>query len=251
DGDCRGELAQGRAYGATRSRRDRHMARLRFRHGAVRVRPEGRSAAALRRSRRRRRRRRSGPAAYRDVAHAGAGHHVRRHPDGETVLRGLRQRSCPDPGRAELCVRSAAASALHRELRFPAHGIWRGAHRGLSRHRCAAYADAGAASRTAGALLVIVRFPARRFIARVARHAILILTAAFALLPFFWMVSLSLKPPEEIFQADFHLWPTAFHGVENYRVALTTAPMFGFLLNGLLVCAAIFALQLLVCIPCA
>jgi multiple sugar transport system permease protein len=98
---------------------------------------------------------------------------------------------------------------------------------------------------------MIARFPDRRFAGRVARHAFLILTAAFALLPFFWMVSLSLKPPEEIFQADFHLWPTAFHGVENYRVALTAAPMFRFLLNGLLVCAAIFALQLLVCIPCA
>jgi multiple sugar transport system permease protein len=98
---------------------------------------------------------------------------------------------------------------------------------------------------------VIARFPDRWFVGQLARHAILILTAAFALLPFFWMVSLSLKPPEEIFQADFHLWPTAFHGVENYRVALTAAPMFRFLLNGLLVCAAIFALQLLVCIPCA
>ena len=95
------------------------------------------------------------------------------------------------------------------------------------------------------------RFADRRFVSGVARHAILILTAAFALLPFFWMVSLSLKPPEEIFQADFHFWPTAFHGVENYRVALTAAPMFRFLLNGVLVCAAIFALQLLVCIPCA
>jgi multiple sugar transport system permease protein len=98
---------------------------------------------------------------------------------------------------------------------------------------------------------MIARFPDRRFAGRVARHAFLILTAAFALLPFFWMVSLSLKPPEEIFQTDFHLWPTVFHGVENYRVALTAAPMFRFLLNGLLVCAAIFALQLLVCIPCA
>ena len=98
---------------------------------------------------------------------------------------------------------------------------------------------------------MIARFPDRRFAGRVARHAFLIFTAAFALLPFIWMVSLSLKPPEEIFQADFHLWPTAFHGVENYRVALTAAPMFRFLLNGVLVCAAIFALQLLVCIPCA
>lgn len=98
---------------------------------------------------------------------------------------------------------------------------------------------------------MIARAPDRRFAGRFVRHAILILTAAFALLPFVWMVSLSLKPPEEIFQADFHLWPTAFHGFENYRIALTAAPMFRFLLNGLLVCAAIFALQLLVCIPCA
>lgn len=98
---------------------------------------------------------------------------------------------------------------------------------------------------------MIARFADRWFASRFARHAILILTAAFALLPFFWMVSLSLKPPEEIFQADFHFWPTAFHGVENYRVALTAAPLFRFLLNGLLVCAAIFMLQLLVCIPCA
>jgi multiple sugar transport system permease protein len=98
---------------------------------------------------------------------------------------------------------------------------------------------------------MIARFRYRRFAGQAVRHAVLMLTAAFALLPFVWMVSLSLKPPEEIFQPDFHLWPTAFHGVENYRAALTAAPMFRFLLNGLMVCAAIFALQLLVCIPCA
>ena len=98
---------------------------------------------------------------------------------------------------------------------------------------------------------MIAGVPDRRIAGRLVRHAILILTAAFALLPFLWMVSLSLKPPEEIFQAGFRLWPTVFHGSENYRLALTAAPMFRFLLNGLLVCAAIFALQLLVCIPCA
>ncbi len=98
---------------------------------------------------------------------------------------------------------------------------------------------------------MIARPRYRRFAAQAARHAVLMLTAAFALLPFVWMVSLSLKPPEEIFQADFHLWPTVFHGRKNYGAALTAAPMFRFLLNGLLVCSAIFALQLLVCIPCA
>jgi multiple sugar transport system permease protein len=85
----------------------------------------------------------------------------------------------------------------------------------------------------------------------VTRHALLALSAAFALLPFVWMISLSLKPPEEIFQPDFHLWPKAFHGIENYRVALTAAPMFRFLFNGVLVCAVIFGLQLMVCVPCA
>jgi multiple sugar transport system permease protein len=83
------------------------------------------------------------------------------------------------------------------------------------------------------------------------RHGALIVTAAFALAPFVWMISLSLKPTSEIFQPEFHLWPQTFHGFENYRIALTTAPMHRFLLNGLLVCAAIFLLQMLVCVPCA
>jgi multiple sugar transport system permease protein len=83
------------------------------------------------------------------------------------------------------------------------------------------------------------------------RHVVLWGTAAFALLPFIWMVSLSLKPADEIFQADFHFWPSRFYGLENYRLALTSAPMLRFLFNGVLVCGLIFALQMLVCIPCA
>lgn len=83
------------------------------------------------------------------------------------------------------------------------------------------------------------------------RHGILFVTAAFALVPFVWMVSLSLKPAAEIFQPEFHLWPQTFNGFTNYRAALTTAPMLRFLLNGLFVCTAIFTLQMLVCVPCA
>ncbi|MFK4658257.1 multiple sugar transport system permease protein [Bradyrhizobium japonicum] len=84
-----------------------------------------------------------------------------------------------------------------------------------------------------------------------ARHGALLLTSAFALVPFVWMISLSLKPPEEIFQPVFHLLPQTLHGFDNYRIAVTAAPMHRFLLNGLFVCAAIFSLQMLVCIPCA
>jgi multiple sugar transport system permease protein len=83
------------------------------------------------------------------------------------------------------------------------------------------------------------------------RHGILTLTATFALIPFIWMISLSLKPNDEIFQPAFQLWPQAFHGFENYRIAFTAAPMHLFLLNGLFVCATIFLLQVLVCVPCA
>lgn len=90
-----------------------------------------------------------------------------------------------------------------------------------------------------------------RLTGRIARHALLVVSAAFALLPFVWMISLSLKPPDEIFQPDFHLWPNTFHGVENYRVALTAAPMLRFLFNGFFVCVVIFALQLVICVPCA
>ena len=44
--------------------------------------------------------------------------------------------------------------------------------------------------------------------ATLARHAILISTAALMLLPFVWMLSLSIKAPGEMFRSDFALLPT-------------------------------------------
>lgn len=50
----------------------------------------------------------------------------------------------------------------------------------------------------------------RRFRAEgLVRHGALLLTSAFALVPFVWMISLSMKPAEEIFQPAFHLLPQA------------------------------------------
>lgn len=83
------------------------------------------------------------------------------------------------------------------------------------------------------------------------RHAVLLVTSAFALLPFLWMASMSLKSPGEMFQASFSLWPEQFHAFENYSAALTTAPLPRFMLNGIFICAAIIVLQLLICAPCA
>lgn len=83
------------------------------------------------------------------------------------------------------------------------------------------------------------------------RHACLLVTAAFALAPFLWMLNLSIKPPAEIFQASFKLWPTTFYGLENYTKALTTVPVLRFMFNGLVVCVSIFVFQVLVAVPCA
>lgn len=83
------------------------------------------------------------------------------------------------------------------------------------------------------------------------RHALLLVTSLFALLPFLWMLSLSLKSPGEMFQGNFSLWPEHWHAVENYTQALTSAPLPRFLFNGALVCVLILALQLLICAPCA
>ena len=83
------------------------------------------------------------------------------------------------------------------------------------------------------------------------RHLVLLLSGALMLLPFVWMVSLSLKPPGEIFQSSFSLLPVQWHAIENYTKALTAAPLPRFMLNGVIVCGAILALQILVCAPAA
>lgn len=87
--------------------------------------------------------------------------------------------------------------------------------------------------------------------ASIAAHAILLVSTAFMAFPFVWMVSLSLKPPNEIFETGFHLLPTVWHAYENYRAALLEVPIPRFLLNGVLVCSAILTLQILVAVPAA
>ncbi|MDE5447012.1 ABC transporter permease subunit [Bradyrhizobium sp. CSA207] len=85
----------------------------------------------------------------------------------------------------------------------------------------------------------------------ILRHTALLITGALILVPFVWMVSLSIKPPGEIFRAGFSLWPEQFYGVENYTRALTKAPLPQYMLNGVIVCAMIVVLQTFVCAPAA
>lgn len=87
--------------------------------------------------------------------------------------------------------------------------------------------------------------------AALARHAILLVTSGFALMPFLWMVALSLKSPGEMFGTGARLWPHHLYAIENYTTAITAAPLLRFLFNGVFVCTAIVSLQLLICVPCA
>jgi len=85
----------------------------------------------------------------------------------------------------------------------------------------------------------------------IARHAVLLVTGALILVPFVWMVSLSFKPAGEIFRADFSFLPEHWFAMENYSKALTSVPLPRYMLNGVLVCAAILTLQIAVCAPAA
>lgn len=94
----------------------------------------------------------------------------------------------------------------------------------------------------------------RRAAAALARaalsHASLMVGAALFLLPFLWMLLTSVTPTAEFFDPH-RLLPSHFAGAEHYRRALNDVPLLRFMLNGVIVCGAILALQLLVCVPCA
>lgn len=96
---------------------------------------------------------------------------------------------------------------------------------------------------------------ARRFCApslgAAFRQLTLLLLACLTLTPFVWMLSTSLKAPDEIMTTDLHLWPRHFAGIENYATAFRAVPLGRYLLNGVIVTATILALQLAVAVPAA
>lgn len=83
------------------------------------------------------------------------------------------------------------------------------------------------------------------------RYLLLTVGAIIILAPFIWMISISLKPPHEIFGPEFQFLPEELYAVENYRRALTAVPMLRFLLNGIIVCGGILFFQILLAVPCA
>lgn len=84
----------------------------------------------------------------------------------------------------------------------------------------------------------------------VLTHGALMALVALFLLPFLWMALTSVTPAAEFFNPH-RLLPSRFAGAEHYLRALNTVPLLRFMLNGVVVCGAILALQLLFCLPCA
>lgn len=75
--------------------------------------------------------------------------------------------------------------------------------------------------------------------------------ALLLLMPYIWMISASVKPLDELFRASLNLWPERFHGIENYAKVFSQIPVFGYLWNGIVVCAGILFFQLLFAVPAA
>jgi multiple sugar transport system permease protein len=79
-------------------------------------------------------------------------------------------------------------------------------------------------------------------------HALLALGAVVILAPFAWMLSSAFKPEADVFSGS--LIP-AHPTLANFEAVLERVPLGRYYLNSVLVCAAIFAAQALVCLPAA
>lgn len=87
--------------------------------------------------------------------------------------------------------------------------------------------------------------------ARIVRLSLLSAGALAMLAPYVWMVSVAGKSRAEIFSSSLNIWPQTWSFGVNVAKALTRVPMVTLLFNGVLVCAAILVLQVVVAIPCA
>ena len=96
-------------------------------------------------------------------------------------------------------------------------------------------------ARAGSGLPQVVREPVRR--SHVALHVLLIAGSAVMLLPFFWMLSTSLKYPPEIFTYP-PTWIPENIAWDNYPNALTAVPFDRYYLNSLIIAISVVVLQL-------
>jgi multiple sugar transport system permease protein len=88
-------------------------------------------------------------------------------------------------------------------------------------------------------------------VAGALRHVVLMAGAIVIVSPFVWMLLSSFKPQSEILSGELQFLPQRWAAVENYAQVWSRVQMGRFLLNGAIVTATIFALQVLVNLPCA
>lgn len=86
---------------------------------------------------------------------------------------------------------------------------------------------------------------------RILRLALLWLGAAVFLAPYVWMISVAAKSQQEVFSSSLNLLPQQFSLLENLARALSRAPMGLLFVNGVVVCALILVVQVVVAVPCA
>ncbi|OBQ52128.1 sugar ABC transporter permease [Halodesulfovibrio spirochaetisodalis] len=83
------------------------------------------------------------------------------------------------------------------------------------------------------------------------RHALLAAGALFMATPFIVMLSTALKSQANIFSGSFSIIPEQWAASGNFGEVFTSLPIIQFMLNGALVTATIFCIQVLVAVPCA
>ncbi|KSV80119.1 carbohydrate ABC transporter permease [Ensifer adhaerens] len=88
-------------------------------------------------------------------------------------------------------------------------------------------------------------------VTRLIRLAVLSFGALIFLAPYIFMVSTAGKAQSEIFSSSLSLIPEQWSYVENFSKALSRVSMTTLLFNGVVVCALIFVIQIVVAIPCA
>lgn len=78
----------------------------------------------------------------------------------------------------------------------------------------------------------------------IIKHIVIYIGAVVMLLPFFWMISTSLKQPAEIFTVPIKWIPSSLY-FENYSTAVKSFPFFKFLFNTLIVTAGVLVFQII------
>jgi multiple sugar transport system permease protein len=91
----------------------------------------------------------------------------------------------------------------------------------------------------------------RALLADLPRLLVLSIAAFVVLAPFIWMISVSMKPQDEVFSGSLDLIPERFALIENYGKVLSTIPIGTYVFNGIVVCLGILVFQILFAVPAA